>query len=114
MGSTGVSMKRTMTLGMLIAALAAASGACDRGSDGTPPADPPASSSASPSAAASEQLAAAVAKLDAQSLKFTITGNQGTLSGGFDATTRGITLSGGTTTKLEYVVLDDDVYLKGF
>jgi len=107
-------MKRTITIGMLIAALAAASGACDRGSDRTPPADPPAPSSASPSAAASEQLVAAVAKLDGQSLKYTITGNQGTLSGGFDPTTGGITLRGGTTTKLEYVILDDDVYLKGF
>ena len=107
-------MKRTITLGMLIAALAAASGACDRGSGGTPPADPPAPSSALPSAAASEQLAAAVAKLDGQSLRYTVTGNQGTLSGGFDSTTGGITLSGGTTTKLEYVILDDDVYLKGF
>jgi hypothetical protein len=107
-------MKRTVVLGMLIVALAAASGACDRGSDGTPLADPPAPSSALPSAAASEQLAAAVAKLDGQSLKYTIAGNQGTLSGGFDTTTRGITLSGGTTTKLEYVILADDVYLKGF
>jgi hypothetical protein len=107
-------MKRTTTLGLLIAALAAASGACDRGSDRTLPAGPPAASSASPSAAASEQLAAAVAKLDGQSLKYTITGNQGTLSGGYDTTTRGITLSGGTTTKLQYVILDDDVYLKGF
>ena len=107
-------MKRTITIGMLLAALAAASGACDRGSDRTPPADPPAPSSASPSAAASEQLVAAVAKLDGQSLKYTITGNQGTLSGGFDPTTGGITLRGGTTTKLEYVILDDDVYLKGF
>ncbi|WP_327002451.1 hypothetical protein OHA72_46215 [Dactylosporangium sp. NBC_01737] len=106
-------MKRTITLGVLIAALAAASGACDRGSDRTPHADPP-PSSALPSAAASEQLAAAVAKLDGQSLKYTITGNQGTLSGGFDTTTRGITLSGGTTTKLDYVILGDDVYLKGF
>jgi hypothetical protein len=107
-------MKRTVMLGMIIVALAAASGACDRGSDGTSPAELPAPSSALPSAAASEQLAAAVAKLDGQSLKYTITGNQGTLSGGFDTTTGGITLSGGTTTKLEYVVLDDDVYLKGF
>jgi hypothetical protein len=107
-------MKRTITLGMLIAALAAASGACDRGSDRTPPADPPAPSSASPSAAASEQLAAAVAKLEGQSLRYTVTGNQGTLSGGFDTSTRGITISGGTTTKLEYVILDDDAYLKGF
>jgi len=107
-------MKRTITIGMLLAALAAASGACDRGSDRTPAADPPAPSSVSPSAAASEQLVAAVAKLDGQSLKYTITGNQGTLSGGFDPTTGGITLRGGTTTKLEYVILDDDVYLKGF
>ena len=107
-------MQRTITLGVLIAALAAASGACDRGTDRTPPAEPPAPSSASPLAAASEQLAAAVAKLDGQSLKYTITGNQGTLAGGFDTSTGGITLSGGTTTKLEYVILDDDVYLKGF
>jgi hypothetical protein len=41
-----VSVKRTITLGMLIAALAGVSGACDRGSDRTPPADPPAPSSA--------------------------------------------------------------------
>jgi hypothetical protein len=107
-------MKRTITLGMLIAALAAASGACDRGSDRPPPADAPAPSSALPSAAASQQLAAAIATLDGQSLKYTITGSQGTLSGGFDTTTNGITLSGGNTTKLEYVVLGDDVYLKGF
>jgi hypothetical protein len=107
-------MKRTITLGMLIAVLAAASGACDRGSDRPPSADAPARSSALPSAAASEQLAAAIAKPDGQSLKYTITGNQGTLSGGFDPTTRGITLSDGTTTKLAYVILDDDVYLKGF